>query len=836
MTQPSELSGPFVVRVTGLPASVLAGLSAPVLGDAVRAALAAERAVAREGQRLADELHDVVGTAGDALRPALVGLRRAVFRGRMPKRAEWHPEIRAALPEATAAAIESWLAGLAGRDRLATAVTETLAAETERTTKELLAVAADPVFRHGLAHSSPTLSAQWEKWLRRRTGRPARQVLVRLARYVSRAAAKTSPYSTFTAIGAGVWTTDGTDLLRLGPLSRPRTLLEAHGPVLRELTDRLSTCGTMRPAMLVRVNPSLTRVGERLVAIGPPPAERIAAVTALPEIADCVRLLGDGWERLDRLLARLSHRAPAAKIAAFVDRLVELGVLELRIPIDDQERDKFGALATWLRDNGSARWAPIADACAEVSRLVASPADVGEVDAHRVHLGRFDRAIGVLRTAAGLPGGSEAFLHEHAVYTEPVAHAGTGAWRAALEDLDHVRRWLAPHHPGLRMRLAVGAYVAQRFGAGAAIPFVAMHRDLVADLAHSGDPAAADLRAELWPTPATREFALPELNELAESRRRSLAQVLAAAPDTDGVVRVDPATLTSDMPAPASMAWFVQPDGDRLVLNTAMNGHGRGQARSLRLIADANGGLLPQALEPREPDPGILLADSSGEFGHPLNLRLPGRGCELDYPFTVHRNGNRPRTPLRELVVEHDPATGLARLRPAGGEVITPVHTGMMVEFGLPLALQILVGGLGVSPALIRMAQLLRPSPVDGQVTSAPRIEAGAIVLRRATWTAPADLVPRREPGESDAGLLLRLHRWLARHGIPLRCFVHADVSQLGKERKPLYVDFLSPWLLAMFERLIAGQARWVEFREVLPRLGDGPVAELIVETTAAAP
>jgi hypothetical protein len=279
------------------------------------------------------------------------------------------------------------------------------------------------------------------------------------------------------------------------------------------------------------------------------------------------------------------------------------------------------------------------------------------------------------------------------------------------------------------------------------------------------------------------------------------------------------------------------------VLNTAVSGYGRGRSRSLHLIASANGGRLPDGIDLSTSDGEAVVADSSGAFGHTLNLRLALTGHELDYPFTMERGG-RPRIPLRDLAVEHDAATGLAGLVWLSGDgPITPVHTGMMAEFLLPFGLQVLIRGLGVAPTLIPPGGLLAPNQAVDGFHYTPRIVAGLIVLRRATWSVPVDQVPRREPGEPDARLLLRLHGWLARHGIPERCFVRAAAppgptwlaSAFTKTRKPLYVDFASPWLVAMFERLIAAPTERVVFREALPdpRAAAPRVTELVIETTA---
>lgn len=972
---------PFVVRVAGLPVSALTGLSSAPLRAALGAVVAADRWLAAEGESLADALRPVIGAPADpALKPHLVGLRRSLFRGRAPRGPEWSQPVRDGLPADLGRRIERWIQRYGERARQTAALPDILAEETRRTRRSLLGTVADAEFRHGLAQSSPTLSAELEKWLAHRDGEPARRVLVRLARYVSRAAAKTSPNTTFTTIGAGLWTAgDTAPPLALTPLPSRRGLVELRGTVFTEVATALSAHPALRPALLVRANPSLTRLGDRLIVLGGRPAEDIASVGAVPEVTRCLAALGGGRQPLDQLHARLAGGAPAPKVAAFVDRLIELGVIELHVPVDDQCEDKFGALARWLREVGGdavatdragvaggsglgAGWAEaggglaaesaeadgshaandgpadtddhaaaeraevadgqaateqaevirgllardrpaatgshaapgpppalpgradpdpdpaaVAAASARLSQLLSPPTGLADVDGHRVRLRRIRAAVGELRTAAGLaadPAEGAALTHEYAVFGRPVATAGLRAWEPALAGLDQVRRWMAPHDSSLPLRLALGSYWAGRFDAGARVPFLVFYQTLLGDLRrHRDGSALTDLRAQLTPgTSSAAQWRLPVLKELAGLRQESLDALRHAVPDRDEVVRVDPARLgewAAGLPGYVrptdAVAWFVQSDGRRLVLNSAMGGHGRGLGRPLYLIARGNGGRLPADLAPYSlPDPpeaagtdhrpAAVTADSSGDFGQTLNLRLPGRGHELDYPFTVHPGGRRPRIALRELVVESDPATGLLRLRRAGDDVIvTPAHTGMLVDSGLPPALQLLTRGLGANPGwLLRPDDLFHRVPGGTEVAFAPRIEAGPVVLRRATWTVPAALLPRRGRGEPDATLLLRLHRWLAEYGIPDRCFLRTNTPAgahwtdpaFAKARKPLYLDFASPWLVALFEKLTAAATEEVAFSEPLPAVGTGGgpadderrVTELVVETRAVRP
>lgn len=915
----THVESPFVARIAGMPASALAGLRSDPLAAHVRSLLATGAALRRDGGALADELYAVIGSLDEQLvgcRPALVGLRRALFGGRRPRPVEWSDRVRAALGTDLCTRVEQLMSRLDAHSRSVAelpAAYERAVADTQRS---LLASAAEPALRHGIAQSSPVLAAELAKVLDRALdkvldraldrasagaggSRPPRAVLARVARYVSRAAVKTSPFSTLTTIGVGRWTT-GLSPLELLP-APPVGLLELQGSLQPRLERAVAASARLRPEMLVRVNPSVTATGDgRLAVIGPPPAEPIATVAAVPEVLACMHLLGDGWRPLLELLDLLA--GDRDRTAPFVDRLVDVGVLELRSPVEDQSVDWFGDLARWLAEVGGDEWAAVARNCAELSRLLVLPTDPAEVDGHLSRLRLVSAAVRDVRSAAGLPemaGGDH--VHEHAVSTSPVVAAGEPAWRDTLADLDHVRRWLALHDPGLPLRLALGGYLAARFGDGARVPFPLLHRAVLADLAGTagvGDgsgagrrlaDAVADLRGLLRPDrSAAAEPRLPVLAELRALRRKSLDALLGTGPDPDGVIRIRAEALGEHdvhpgyVRTPESVAWYVQPYGSversvergaaRVVLNTAISGFGRGRARALRLIgtagavsagtAPASNRLPSQPSQPSWPSQpgtpshpshpshpsqpshpswpgGRLVAESPGRFGHVLNVRELLAGYELDYPYTMVRDRTRPRIPLRDLLVEHDPATGLASPRTAAGEHITVVHNGMLAELLLPPAMQLLVRGLGATPTLFHPAVLLAPEPPAG---FAPRIEAGLVTLRRAVWTLPYEQVPRRGRGEADAGYLLRLHEWLDGHGIPDRCFVRAATrarenwlaSTFTKTRKPLYVDFAGPWLLAGFERMIAEPAGWVTFTEVLPALpkaDDARVVELVIET-----
>ncbi|MGO4429058.1 lantibiotic dehydratase, partial [Streptomyces sp. MCAF7] len=99
-----------VVRVAGVPRSTLAVLNTPKSFELAEHILQAREQVAEEGRRIADALHPVIGALPEpALKPRVIGLRRAVHQGRAPRAAEWDTAVRTALPGPLADRIRCWL-------------------------------------------------------------------------------------------------------------------------------------------------------------------------------------------------------------------------------------------------------------------------------------------------------------------------------------------------------------------------------------------------------------------------------------------------------------------------------------------------------------------------------------------------------------------------------------------------------------------------------------------------------------------------------------------------------------------------------------------------------
>jgi hypothetical protein len=866
-----RIASPPIVRIAGLRADMLVSLRFDSAMATINAVLAADRWLNTEASAIGQELYEAVGKVSDpALRPVLVGLRRAVHKHARPSRSGL-PTAAPVLPAALIHRMRSFEDGLGRRRQLVESVPAILAAEITERMPEFRRALADPVFRHALAHAGPPVAESLERWLD--GGRPpAAAKLTRLVMYLSRASTKTSPYSSFTTTGPARWTCLQTGPVRLDNAVEPSGSLEVRGGLIRELERALSEVQSLRRRMHVRVNPSALEYAGNVCFLGPPPGEAIIAVPANPAVTGCLTAVSSpaGQGTLADLRRRLADGDdPPPGLDEYLNRLIDVGLLELHVPVADQAADPLGELARWLLAADPERHAALAAGCLDLRAQLEAPTRLDEVSAHRVRLARVSKALGQLTAEAGLGWtGSSApgrALAENVVYPQPAADLSLPQWRPVLDDLDVLRHWAALYDPGLQLRLALGAYSGARFGP-VPVPFVALYDALQHDLPltvppRACAPALADLRRLLGVAGRPSSPGLERVREIDRLRQAAAHVLVGGGAGEDGRIRIAPQVLASEAaswPAyvtlPQSIAAYVQPldteqSGLRVVLNVMISGYGRGRSRWLHLVARAGGypgqcGFPAPLPPPSHPVP----AESPGYFGSTLNFRKPATALVIDYPNTVSYGSAERRVALRDLTVAADPKTGGCELRCQGRQII-PVHTGMLAEFLLPPAFQFLVRTFGhptlLHPGIpLQTGDLARPVPT--RPTFLPRIEVGQVTIRRAAWLAPAEQA-RRVKGETDAAYLLRIHRWLDSHGIAVSCFVQVLPTASGPAltwrdyRKPLFIDFRNWYLVCAFERLLRGTGSLVLFTEALPVPGETAmdatarpprVCEFIVELT----
>ncbi|WP_091433993.1 lantibiotic dehydratase [Micromonospora yangpuensis] len=617
--------------------------------------------------------------------------------------------------------------------------------------------------------------------------------------------------------------------------------------MLQALSRRLATDGAA-DRLVVAVTPD-AEVAEGRIWFGHPGRERIRGLLLTPPVRTVVEAVGAGGP-----LAEVGRRLPRDAAVTF-DRLVEIGLVEIRPPFADQAADHLHDLRAWLGPDAPAA-GPLR-ALADALDTYPAPG-TGACRRRELH----HRIRTEFETVSGQVGGpplpARNLFRENAVFTADPVRLGGPAWRPAVADLHVVHRFLALFQHSTVVRLVAHRIFVDRYGAHARVGLLTLHREL-SRLTVDAAPATAlaELAGLLHPgePPDPAGSTLAEVRLLHRLRQEALA-TLWAGPETgqDGIT-VDPARVRAlaagwppwVRPAPA-LACFVQQvpaaDGLRLVLNGVGAGHGAVRSRVHRLLAK----VAPEAADPVDPpgstalsgpDPAGYLAELTGLFGSNVNLRSPAVGFEICHPGMVSARPPQQRIPLDDLVVTPDAATPGLRLRRRSDDgAVRIAYTGMMAGARLPRLARFLVHLFGDVPnAAAPTAQIFTGTPEHptGTVRRRPRLSIGRVTVSRASWRVRADLVPGRAKGVDDAGYLLTLAAWFAEHRIPQRSYVTASRPA---PVKPVYLDLANVPLVRLFERLLRGPDAVLTFQEALPQLADAPsygtegrhVTEYVVE------
>jgi hypothetical protein len=795
---------------------------------------------------LGDDLHALVPRLGEqetGLRRAVLQLRRDVHHGRPTQvKPAACADVQARLAGACAAAaarLADWLAAQDALGRHWLAAQEAFAAELQQVLRPALrAPLADASFMGALALANPGVAAQARRE-RRWPDKPQPDTFERsLMGYLMRACAKTSPLSSFMATSSLSWSGQpGVGLPRLQQerlACRTRLNRGVSARLERALRHRLAREGHVA----LQVNPSFTALPDGrfralcsrdLVLLKRPWREQRRAQFQLH--AGVGRALVEAGPQAPRTWAAWADTLQAAgvpvdQVPALLDKLLRRDLLQVAPLVDgytDRPEQALAASAlpatpAWQAAGAalqaltrSAALVAQGDAAQRADAIAALPAQeaaalelLGEPDAAPLQNLVVEDCWATLRDAGGL------------------ARIGAGApeW-SGLQDL---REFLATQVEISPQYVKLRAHFLARYGVAGVCDDVAGFLTEVSDK-------------------------LVEVNEYGNALREG-----EAAPARPGALMGVTAQVQL-VPAagPGRPA--------RLVVNKVFD-------RPAWLAARFAFGDTAQH-ELLRAELAEWLQTLSGD-AEPVDVMVNGHCNELQaHPRLTQRvlawHGEplcvpaEQQLPVAALSLRHDPASGLLELAErAGGRRINLLYLGATfptANWGVPFALAILTqpyrlqrpaaappqsgseeGGRGDAPAFVAQ----------------PRLERGAVVLRRAAWWVRGAHLRSTWLAGDGAARLLAAQDDCERHGVPLRFFAQGAVAQrhdlevssevLDGYRKPLWVDVRNPFCLALLERM-AERFEWLTFSEALPDPaeswleldGQCHVAELQIEMMVAA-
>jgi hypothetical protein len=844
----------FVVRVAGLPMAVLRRLRCEVTLGAIDELLEFQDRLNAEGEQLSQALYDVIGAVADrAVRGRLLALRRCVYQARSPRSGVLDDGVRAVLPAELATRIAAWQQCLAQRDALRERAEARCQAESAEKRWVLAEVASDEGFQQGLVLASPDLYAELAKWLAAGPGaRPDEALEVSLAKYVSRAAAKTTPYSTFTSLAEGCWRSAGLDPVRCSGAWTRCGAVELAARIVLQLRRELASWPEFRSRVRLRVNPSVVPDGCRLRFLSCRDGEAVVEAVVTPTLQHVLGVLRaapePSYALLAAALAELDPASDGTEVAAYLEHLVDTGLLEAQLDVADQSLDHLGELSDVLAGCPGHRVEALREVLKRLRAQLARLAD-GERAAQRwVSVSAVGETLQELYAQLDWASRGVEVPAKNAVFEDTVVvgldyRFALPDWAGVLDDLRLLAELSGLYDRFLPPRLALAAFFIDRYEPGSRVDFLKWCRAVYDEQRRPG----ADLGAILIQPGLATTAGLDTLDRIKQLRLQIIAQVREAPVDQSGIRRLDRAALSGwvealpeFVPSPESVAFYGQPmiknGTPHFVLNNTDAGFRRAHARLQRFAARAHGDAHPPVGLPA--DSGVVYADVATIAGSNLNLRLSPARYEITYPGSVSNRPAAEQIRLGDLDVVHDATTGRLQLvwRSRAVQVV-PLHLGTLVDWALPWTYRLLMQTFGVSTfcSLPQRLSGLSFLPRSQGVRRVPRLCLGNVVIARATWVVGSGEAPQREKNEPELSYLIRMRRWLREHGIPSQCFLRSvnpagTITKLGKNRKPCYVDFSNQIFLRVFAQIAAQPDRMLVLQEVLPTDDD----LLVTDGTAA--
>jgi hypothetical protein len=797
---------PFcLLRMAALPYAMLEALQLPQTERRVRRILAAEDDMERLRPALEDALYLLVPAldADDArLRRIVLKLRRDVHNDRPTTVSEADIDIVAARLESPVAAhLRQWKQlqrELAReRDALEPGMRTEIQTHLRPALRAPLKVAA---FRRALAFASAGVarSAAREKKL---PTSPRPDNLERsLLGYLGRAAAKTSPFSSFMTMAV----VDVQPAVEL-PVPRARDACYISRTRLnRGIFSRLQNASVPLAArsgdLELRCNPTLVQgVAGRLQAL----CNTETVLLGRPWLEQ--RL---AWFRLDQRIVQALMAAPAMESRAdwcrrltaagltmsqaddVVDKLTERGVLLPPPLVDAFDETPERTLARCWYNSASPllrQLAPSIEQMAGLAHGVAGIEGEARVRAFDQIREREATLLGSLREGAIEP------LQNMVLEDCWLSGLEGGIGRGLATPLQDLQQFLAtqvivaPFHERLRNRFL------NEFGAGGEC------RDVVGFLVGVADKLVD----------------LPELG----------------AKPADAPITAAPAGTAVPVTAQVQIASGPALAGPMVVVNRVFDGAGwlaarfaAGDQGDQGVLRDRLRHWLREVSHPREPVDVVLSGRCNDLQAHPL---LTDR--VLQWPGEAVLAGAERTIDAQTVRLVHNPATGLLELFDADGAPIQLSYLGSTFPspiWGVRYALSVLA-----QPFILRRPDFRPPvSRSVDTITFEPRHAEGSLVLRRATWWLSKSYLLRHWFAGSDAQQLLQVRRDCERHGIPDVVFAQRyiapdsrgllPVNLLNANRKPLWVDLRNPFWLNMLERMTE-EGEWIFLTEPFPAAAD---------------
>jgi len=861
-----------IARLGGLPCNVIANLSGRLEKDldglgTLDAALQSAR------EDLVASLFSAVHDAPPEKRRALLTVKRDVYNHRplRPYRetALW-PLVESATGSMAERVLELEEVIHSSRSEFALAYER----ELNRQYLYLTSLLDDPFFRCGLTVASPLVCREARR-LREKTpecyGRREKRLALTLLRYISRAALKLSPFSTFTPVCLARIDDHSPVLdLEVGQW-RYRSLVRVRRHVLDRCVDLLFRYSSWRDSLSVEINNSIVLRDDGRVLFRRPGTyemnvsehklhyheESLVSVRLNRSFLDCLLLIFAGGSISYRDLPSLVNSKSGGDLCGdaiirHIDHLIEIGLLCFIAPWGEDHGHLEKALITELRqlpgnsllDNFISRLERLV--ALECSLLFSDDplADVSEMDrlVDELLQGAAEHARPSAVPQVGSNSSERNFFQD--VWCAPdreenaaTVHLKRSGLEQALRSVDPLVRYSQLFDPRQDFLYTFGSFLQQREGEHCRVPLIEAFQN-AQPLWQDYMKFAVSTREARDPGSMTwNPLDLPILGKLAIFRRSIHTNLESCFRDESDCRRIVPdefASLLASIPTCfidgyAKACLFLQPasaDGSLWMLNRLKEGTGRFASRYTPVMPEAlreryTKEIIQQGIVEMDGE-SVELLDVTSVQGNTLNVHLPQTPKMLRLPGTSRAVPSERQCSLSDLVVTLG-RDFCPQVRDHRGQRYLPVHLGVGYYDYIPTLLKFLCA---FGPTELGA---VFPPPMKHQVDGVlvhERTLIGNVVLQRKSWQVGVTELRDILTSQTEVESFISVRKLLRTYGIPDKAFVNERVSHPVRNSRyqPQYLDLTSPLYLGILRSLTMSGDRFLKFVEVLPSSDAFPV------------
>lgn len=879
MTQSNwEISPYFLVRMSGRGQDAMTGLRFGRSLRLVEQLWSLNRWLERERDAVCNGvLFEMIGRSDGAVKSQLVGLKRRLYNGKLPRLQDLGVLSHAG-SERGRRQVLRYCARLRRAQSLQDGAIARDVFQAELTLKrmDLAQLMADEEFIKALQVASPSLAVGVLKLVQKHPGewrKKERQVETKAVRYLSRMVVKTSPFGRFgpVALGrydAGAGGVIASDLSR----SRQRTVSSLNLSFVDRIISQLYRSPEVASKLTLQLNNTCFVDNGDLCFYQPYEKNHVPKYTLLrrgrliPEIQAVVDVVQQQPSPMTAagLVAELkqrgfgSHWNDENRVAQFVESLINSGLLVRNFNVPTGQLNRIDSLLDQARTNGVELPEEWRGDLEQLQRYGEGFSDQNLKERHRC-IQRSDQLVEkLLNESVDL---KDRIARERRLFVEDTYLEGAdivlgeGFWSAIAEDigafLDAVFR---RDGGGLPYQMLKDIFL-QKYGPGGSCDELEKFANELAKTAFRSDLIQS---AEFRNSGQINENGLSYLRVLIEESRKNAGQrecLLDADFFRDLAQRFPDGprgrrSAALHLQFVAASEAELQAGNFQVVLNYTLPGHGRFFTRYCDLFdtGRSEDGLVNhirgQIASLSESVGGVEVVEMVSVANHNAQVHpelaervvvMPGEVSAVDSCRQLH---------IKDVELRHVEDDNSLRFY-AGDKEIIPLYMGFFHAMALPYSHRIFVDATPHSyhaerNRLAEVQESLLPFvEADEQrdrVRHYPRLRCGRLVLQRETWGVDRAAIPLEVfDALDDFDLFARVNLWRLDLGLPKSCFVRvkrrrdAAAEQPGvlnaNEHKPMYLDFENFFTLRSFIAMLANQpVESLQFEEALPDLGDTPL------------